>query len=126
RYPASLFVELFARGEGSVQLFLARRGSELLGGHFNLYFRDTVIAWNGVTIDSGAGTQASTLLYSECIRDACERGFTRYNLGSSLGKSTLVGYKESLGAQSHGYRTAVWRSAGGKIASMMTRFLSRR
>jgi CelD/BcsL family acetyltransferase involved in cellulose biosynthesis len=105
RYPVSLFVELFARGKGNVRLFLAYRGSELLGGHFNFYFKDTVIAWNGVSRDSGVGTQASTLLYSECIRDACERGFKRYNLGSSLGKTTLIGYKESLGAASRGYRT---------------------
>jgi CelD/BcsL family acetyltransferase involved in cellulose biosynthesis len=125
RYPASLFVELFARGKGGVRLFLAYRGSELFGGHFNFYFKDSVIAWNGVARDSGTGTQASTLLYCECIRDACERGFKRYNLGSSLGKTTLVGYKESLGATAHGYRTAIWRSVGGKITSMLMRLLTR-
>ncbi|MEJ2722140.1 MAG: GNAT family N-acetyltransferase [bacterium] len=118
--------ELFVRGKGNVRLFLATRGGELLGGHLNLYFKDTVIAWNGVTRDTGAGTQASTLLYSECIRDACERGYRYYNLGSSLGKSTLVGYKEALGASPHHYRTARWRSVGGRIASVLMRLLSRR
>lgn len=116
RYPERLFTELQARGGGAVRLFLARLGGEILGGHLNFYFKDTVIAWNGVVRDTADGNQASTLLYSECLRHACENGYRSYNLGGSLGKQSLVDYKESLGGAPRTYRTLVWRSAAGKAA----------
>ncbi|UCG52876.1 MAG: GNAT family N-acetyltransferase, partial [Candidatus Latescibacterota bacterium] len=126
RYPENLFVGLFSRGGGGVRLFLARLGDELVGGHLNFYYKDAVIAWNGVTREIGSGNQASTLLYSECIRDACERGFRQYNLGGSLGKVSLADYKTALGGTPYQYRTAVWRSFAGRVASALTRFVSKR
>lgn len=125
-YPDRLFAELFERGSGRVRLFLAHDGDELVGGHLNFYFKDTVIAWNGVTAGPGGGSQASTLLYNECIRHACENGFRFYNLGGSLGKQSLVEYKESIGGVLFRYRTARWRSMGGKVASALKRFVPRR
>jgi CelD/BcsL family acetyltransferase involved in cellulose biosynthesis len=126
RYPKALFDELAGGGEGRVRLFVARRGDDLLGGHLNFYFRDTVIAWNGVVRDTADGTQASTLLYAECIRHACESGLREYNLGSSLGKRSLIDYKESLGGAPRGYRTLRWRSPAGEIAGVLRRIVSRR
>jgi len=116
RYPERLFTELHASGGGAVRLFLAKLGDDLLGGHLNFYFKDAVIAWNGVVRDTADGTQASTLLYSECLRHACENGYRSYNLGGSLGKQSLVDYKESLGGVPYAYRTLVWRSAAGTMA----------
>jgi CelD/BcsL family acetyltransferase involved in cellulose biosynthesis len=124
RYPERLFADLFETGRGSVRLFLARRGDELLGGHLNFYFRNSVIAWNGVVRDTADGTQASTLLYTECFRHACQNGYRSYNLGSSLGKQSLIEYKESLGGAPYRYRTARWRSglirAAGTIRAMLS------
>ena len=125
-YPERFFVELFERGDGRVRLFLARDGDDIVGGHLNFYFKDTVIAWNGVTAGPGGGSQASTLLYNECIRHACENGFRFYNLGGSLGKQSLVEYKESIGGVLFRYRTTRWRSLGGKVASALQRFVPRR
>ena len=126
RYPEKLFAELFTRGKGAVKLFVARLGDELLGGHLNFYFKDAVIAWNGVARDTADGTQASTLLYSECVRHACQNGYRSYNLGSSLGKRSLIDYKESLGGVSYTYRTVRWRSATGHVAGAIRTLLSRR
>jgi hypothetical protein len=126
RYPKTLFEDLVEHGGPGVRLFVARRDGELLGGHLNFYFKDTVIAWNGVVRDTSDGSQASTLLYSECIRHACEIGFHAYNLGSSLGKRSLIDYKESLGGVGYGYRTLRWRSAAGKLAGSVRRFVPRR
>ncbi len=117
RYPESFFAGLFKTGAGKVRLFVARRGDEMLGGHLNLYFRESVIAWNGVVRDTADGTQASTLLYTECIKHACENGYRSYNLGGSLGKQSLVDYKESLGGVPHRYRALRWRSAVGSVAA---------
>ncbi|MBP2680333.1 MAG: hypothetical protein H6Q78_196 [Candidatus Krumholzibacteriota bacterium] len=126
RYPRPLFDELLGRGGENVKLFVARRGGDLLGGHLNFYFKDAVIAWNGVVRDTADGTQASTLLYAECIRLACESGRREYNLGSSLGKRSLVDYKESLGGVPRVYRTLRWRSPAGEIAGLFRRIVSRR
>jgi hypothetical protein len=126
RYPERLFAELFKIGGGKVRLFIARRGDEMLGGHLNLYFRDTVIAWNGVVRDTADGTQASTLLYAECLKHACRGGYRSYNLGGSLGKQSLVDYKESLGGVPHRYRTVRWRSGVGSIAAAIKNIVSTR
>jgi CelD/BcsL family acetyltransferase involved in cellulose biosynthesis len=122
-YPEEFFVKLFEKGNGRVRLFLAWEGDDLVGGHLNFYFKDTVIAWNGVTASPGSGSQASTLLYNECIRHACENGFRFYNLGGSLGKRSLIEYKESIGGVLFRYQTGVWRSLGGKVASALKGFV---
>ncbi len=120
-YPESLFVELVQRGGGNVRLFLARAGDELLGGHLNFYFGDTVIAWNGVTTQDSRSVQASTLLYSSCIRHACDNGYKRYNLGGSLNKDTLIDYKESLGGARYEYPVLRWRSIPLRFAAAARR-----
>ena len=124
-YPESLFIDLFERGADGVKLFLARSEDQLLGGHLNFYFKDTVVAWNGVTTDDSRGMQASTLLYASCIRHACDSGYKRYNLGASLGKTSLMEYKESLGGVAYSYSVARWRSLGIRIAAVMRRLLPR-
>jgi hypothetical protein len=117
RYPESLFVELFVRGRESVKIFLAYAAENLLGGHMLFYFKDTAIAWNGVTTEQSRGTQADTLLYATAIRDACDNGCRSYNLGASLGKTSLNAYKEALGGELHTYRTLRWRSWRGRVAA---------
>jgi CelD/BcsL family acetyltransferase involved in cellulose biosynthesis len=116
-YPETLFVRLVTQGGDHVRLFLARSGDTLLGGHLNLYFADTVIAWNGVTTMDSRAAQVSTLLYSSCIRHACENGYKRYNLGASLGKESLTQYKEALGGVPIGYRVLRWRSFSSRMVS---------
>ncbi len=118
RYPEALFVELVQRGQGSVRLFLARSGDALLGGHLNFYFGDTATVWHAVATRDSRRLQAGTLLYTSCIRHACENGYKRFNLGGSLGKESLMYYKQSLGGVPFSYRILRWRSLWAKIVSM--------
>lgn len=127
RYPEALFVNLFERGRGrSVRLFLSRLGNRIIGGHLNFYYKDTVIAWNGVTDQHSRAHQASTALYAACIRHACEGGFHRYNLGGSVGRESLVAYKESLGGVLYSYRLLRWRSLRRKMAAAIRRRIAGR
>lgn len=126
RYPEALFVDLFERGGENVKLFLAWKDDTLLGGHLNFYFKDTIIAWNGVTAESSRGTQAGTLLYARCIKEACEKGYRSYNLGASLGSASLIEYKEAIGGRPYSYTTLRWRSLGGRIASVVMKYLPKR
>jgi len=122
-YPKSLFAELVSRGGERVRLFVARANGKMLGGHLNFYFKDTVIAWNGVTTLDRLSPQASTLLYSTCLRDACERNYKAYNLGGSLDKESLIDYKQALGGVPHSYTVYRWRSKRARIAAALRRSL---
>lgn len=116
-FPLELFQELKSRGGENVRLFVARHDGEVVGGHFNFYHGSEVIAWYGMTSERGDELQAGTLLYAECIRDACERGLSTYNLGGSLARQSLIDYKVSLGGEAYQYATRIERSALGTLGA---------
>lgn len=116
-YNERLYQELFARGGDSVRLHLAYQDGRVVGGHLNFHYKDTVIAWYGVVAKESERSQAGTLLYAQCMREACEEGFATYNLGASLGKSSLVHFKESLGGVAHRYPVHVTRSLIGRLVA---------
>ena len=120
-HPETLFHTLAADGGDSVRLYLAEHEGAVIGGHLNFYYKEDVIAWYGMTSTSAGDTQASTLLYMVCMRDACEAGFRTYNLGASLGKRSLVEYKESLGGAPYTYRMLRRQRLGGRVAALVRR-----
>lgn len=125
-YPDRLFEELIGRGAGSVRLFLVMQEGDILGGHLNFYHKDMVFAWNGVTRQDGRSLQSSTFLYAFLIRHACDNGYARYNLGSSLGKQSLAQYKDALGGEAYSYAHYRKASRAGSVARAMKRSASRR
>jgi CelD/BcsL family acetyltransferase involved in cellulose biosynthesis len=121
RYPLTLFLELLNRGGDAVRVYLAYRDEEFLGGHVNLYFKNMVTSWNGVTSIESNYLQPGTLLYVHSMREACDEGYTLYNLGSSLGKKSLIDFKESLGGVPYRYVQHERRSFLGKLAAGVKR-----
>jgi len=117
KYPKRLFLELLERGGDSVRLYVAEHDGQIVGGHFNFYHRDTVTAWNGVTTPESNHLQPGTLLYMHCLQEACSEGFKLYNLGGSLGKRSLIDFKESLGGTVHQYSLYRRRSPLGRLAA---------
>jgi CelD/BcsL family acetyltransferase involved in cellulose biosynthesis len=120
-HPESLFFSLLANGGEQVRLYVAEHGGAVVGGHLNFYYKDAVIAWYGMTSTQAGDTQAGTLLYSVCMREACAAGFRTYNLGASLGKRSLIEYKESLGGTPQPYRMLRRRRLGGRVAALLRR-----
>jgi CelD/BcsL family acetyltransferase involved in cellulose biosynthesis len=121
-HPGELFLELVRRGGGNrAVLFVASHEDGVVGGHLNLYHRKSVIAWYGMASVRGDELNAGTLLYARCIRDACESGYADYNLGASLGKRSLIEYKESLGGVEYRYRILRHRRLAGRIAGALRR-----
>jgi CelD/BcsL family acetyltransferase involved in cellulose biosynthesis len=120
-HPESLFFSLVERGGDRVRLYLAEHAGAVVGGHLNFYYKDAVIAWYGMTSARAGDTQAGTLLYVVCMREACDAGFQSYNLGASLGKRSLVEYKESLGGTPHRYRMLRRRRLGAKVVALVRR-----
>ncbi len=120
-HPEALFLALAKHGGANVRLYVAEHAGAVVGGHLNFYYKDAVIAWYGMTSARAGDTQAGTLLYSVCMREACEAGFRTYNLGASLGKTSLIEYKESLGGTPHRYRMLRRRRLGGRVAALVRR-----
>ena len=118
-HPDTLFRGLVARGGNRVRLYVAEHGGDVVGGHVNFYYKDAVIAWYGMASRQGDELQAGTLLYAEAMREACDEGFRSYNLGASLGKASLVEYKQSLGGQAHAYRIMRRRSLAGRALALV-------
>jgi len=121
QYPESLFACLLERGGDSVRLYVAEHDGAIVGGHFNFYYKDTVTAWTGVTTKESNSLQAGTLLYIQCLRDACKEGYRVYNLGGSLNKQSLIDFKESLGGKPYEYGQHTRRSILGKAAALFKR-----
>jgi CelD/BcsL family acetyltransferase involved in cellulose biosynthesis len=118
-HPLKLFTELLTRGGDSVRLYVAERDGAIVGGHFNFYWKNTVTAWNGFTVPESNQFQPGTLLYIECMKLACEEGFEVFNLGDSLGKQSLIAFKESLGGVPYSYRVFRRRSAVAQVAAFI-------
>jgi CelD/BcsL family acetyltransferase involved in cellulose biosynthesis len=118
-HPDRLFQSLLERGGERVRLYLAIYRGAVVGGHLNFYYKGEVIAWYGMTAANALGTQAGTLLYATCMREACRDGFTTYNLGSSPLRRSLVEYKESLGGTVHRYRMLRRRRLLGRVVSLL-------
>jgi len=114
-YPLELFQELLTRDSEHVKLYRAHRDGVTLGGHFIFYYRDMVLPWFGMASVPGDELQAGSLLYARCMRDAAEQGFETYNIGGSLGKSSLVEFKEALGAKPYDYQVVGHRSIAFKM-----------
>jgi len=120
-HPETLFHALARRGGSGVRLYVAEHEGDVVGGHLNFYYKDAVIAWYGMTSTAAGDTHAGTLLYSVCMREACDEGYRTYNLGASLGKRSLIEYKESLGGTPHRYAMLRRRRLGGRVAALMRR-----
>ena len=120
-HPESLFYALVEDGGEHVRLYVAEHEGAVVGGHLNFYYKEAVIAWYGMTSARAGESQAGTLLYMVCMRDACDAGYRTYNLGASLGKDSLVEYKESLGGVAHTYRMLRRQRLGGRVASLVRR-----
>ena len=118
-HPDALFFGLIARGPERVRLYVAEHGGEVVGGHVNFYYQDAVIAWYGMASRHGDELQAGTLLYAEAMREACADGFRSYNLGASLGKGSLIEYKQSLGGAAYSYRIVRRRNVVGRAIAML-------
>lgn len=118
-HPEALFRGLVARGGDRVRLYLAVHDGEVVGGHVNFYYKEDVTAWYGMASRHGDELNAGTLLYATAMREACEAGFRRYNLGASLGKASLVDYKESLGGAARAYRIVRYRRWAGKVVARL-------
>ena len=102
-YPLALFLELFRRRERGVIVWGAYLGETLLGAHIDFYHGGMAQAWQGGMAERGKEYEAGALLIKGAMAEACRRGMSLFNLGSSVGNVGLLFFKESLGGRERRY-----------------------
>ncbi len=68
---------------------------------------------------AAGNSRRARCLYATCMREACEAGFRSYNLGASLGKASLIEYKQSLGGVAYPYRIFRRRRLAARVAAAL-------
>ncbi len=102
-YSPGYFEQILDAFGERARIFVCHRNKEPVAVAFNGYFKGadgtgTVEGmWAGGTPQSRA-LQANYVLYWEMIKDACERGFTRYHLGRSTADSGAEDFKKKWNA----------------------------
>ncbi len=120
-YPQQLFASLVERGGERVRIHLAWQEERVLGGLLTFYYKDSVIAWHGMSSLDGSEVQAGKLMVATCMNEAAQEGYRTFNLGASLGKPSLVWFKESMGGEAHPYRTIRHRRLPSRLAAALRR-----
>lgn len=98
-YGRAYFEAIVRRFGPEVRIFVAYHGGRPIATAFNAEFRGTVEGmWAGVDPDAQE-LQPNYVLYWEMIRDACERGLTRFHLGRSTKDSGAQQFKAKWSAE---------------------------
>jgi FemAB-related protein (PEP-CTERM system-associated) len=97
-YSRGYFESIMATFGDRARIFVCSRGTEPVAVAFNGYYNGTVEGmWAGGTPEA-RGLQANYALYWDMIKDACERGFSRYHLGRSTAESGAEDFKKKWNA----------------------------
>lgn len=87
----------------NVHLLMAYVDSQPIAGLWLLIGKGEVFYWHGASFTRWLHLRPNNFLHVEAIRLAYERGATWYNMGASLGKTSLMAFKASFGAKSFRY-----------------------
>ena len=117
-YSSNYFAQVLETFGELTRIFVCSRQGEPVAVAFNGYFNGVVEGmWAGGT-SQARPLQANYALYWEMIRDACERGFTRYHLGRSTADSGAEDFKKKWNAHA---RQLYWyfdRPDGGAMPEL--------
>lgn len=99
-YRKSYFAAILREFPKQTRLFVCRQGERPVAAAFNGEFNGVVEGmWMGSRPEA-RNLQAGYALYWEMIKDACERGFSRYHLGRSTTDSGGESFKKKWNAES--------------------------
>jgi FemAB-related protein (PEP-CTERM system-associated) len=117
-YASSYFARILDTFGDQARIFVCSRKDEPVAVAFNGYFNGVVEGmWAGGTAQSRP-LQANYALYWDMIRDACERGFTRYHLGRSTAESGAEDFKKKWNAHAHQLYWYFDRPDGGPMPEL--------
>ncbi|MCX5800933.1 MAG: GNAT family N-acetyltransferase [Candidatus Eisenbacteria bacterium] len=85
------------------------------------HFKDVLMAWLSGQNAEGRRVCASHLLYSEILKDACEKGYSVFNFGGSGKLQGIRYFKESFGGREYFYSLFINESGVFKSARKLRR-----
>mgnify|MGYP000916899180 CR=1 FL=1 len=109
RYPWGLFRNLCEARSPDIKLWLAEKEGKAIAGVIALYCNATALYWHGCSLQGYFDHYPNNLLHAEIIRDACERGYARYDLSPSGGYEGVIRFKDSFSAQRVGFNAYHWK-----------------
>jgi hypothetical protein len=109
KYPYRLFEQIYRCNSDGIQLWVARVDGQIASGAINLYMNGHVVGWHAATRESYFRYQPFALLVAEMIRDACQRGFSCFDLGPSGGLKGVETYKRELAPQTKHFYSYRWQ-----------------
>lgn len=117
-YGRSYFATLMETFPEHVRIFVCRHEAKVVGVAFNGYYNGTVEGmWAGGTAEA-RGLQVNYALYWEMMKDACERGFSRYHLGRSTADSGAEDFKKKWNATAEQLYWYFERPDGGPMPEL--------
>ncbi len=117
-YARTYFETILSTFPERTRIFVCARGDEPVAVAFNGYYNGVVEGmWAGGT-DAARGLQANYALYWDMIKDACERGYSRYHLGRSTADSGAEDFKKKWNANTQQLYWYFDRPDGGAMPEL--------
>jgi len=83
----------------TIGLWLAEMGGEVVSGLIVFYWNGRAVWWHAGTSDEGLRADAASVLVSDAIEDAVQRGSQWFDFNPSGGHEGVVYFKEEFGAE---------------------------
>jgi Acetyltransferase (GNAT) domain len=102
RYPWKLFEvchDLAQQYPAHVKLWLAEREGETLGGALNFYWNEHVAGWHSAVYAHAFDSYAFAILVADAVEEACDQGFTWFDLNPSGGLEGVAAFKSRFGGE---------------------------
>jgi CelD/BcsL family acetyltransferase involved in cellulose biosynthesis len=115
RYPRELFLNLLEAHNPDIRLWLAEKEAQPIAGVIALYCNETVLYWHGCSLQDYFDHYPNNLIHAEIIRDACERGYARYDLSPSGGYEGVIKFKDSFSAKRVDINAYHWKKKAVSI-----------
>jgi FemAB-related protein (PEP-CTERM system-associated) len=102
----------------SVQVFVVLSSSQVIGGMFLMFYKDTAIDMWASSLRKFSRYCPANLLYWEAIKYSCEKGYRYFDCGRSKWNSGTFKFKERLGAQPNQLYYQNYSPKPGKVSGL--------
>ncbi len=99
RYSWEIFNEMFRLNSPHIKLWLAVYRELVVAGALCFYAPRYVVYWHGAALEKYFHLRAANLVMYEAVKDACEQGFSWFDLNPSGGHEGVKAFKKRLGPQ---------------------------
>ena len=123
RYGWELFEAMFRRNSPHIQLWVAMYEGKLVAGDICFYAKRHVVAWHAAALEKFFHLRPVNLLRYEVIKNACEQGYSWYDLNPSGGHEGVKQFKKRLGAVSLPCHTMVKEKKSSELMRRMAQKL---